>query len=310
MSSICPYLGLIDDPKTRTNYPSEFNACYAIDPPVQITQDYQRNRCMRDPHVDCPGFISGWEGGVPGAIRVAPPLTKRVFRSKWIWLGLAAIVVLFLIFRFTGIISGVNLPFLNEFEIGSLLSISKQTRTPTSDGLQTNTLIPSPSSTLKAVLRTDTPEPTASATPLGSNTPTRTPRPTRTRTPTRYSFIWNTPTRTPNPRTQTAAPSSTASATRTPTPTITRTATLTPTRTVTRTPTQTRTPSKTITLTPTETRTRTITPTITNTSTVTNTPTETMTPTNTSTPTPTDTLEFRPTSTTTPTHTATTEEAP
>jgi hypothetical protein len=240
MSSICPHLGLVNDPDTKTNYPSELNYCHAIDPPVRIAQDYQRSRCLREPHRDCPGFINGWASGIPKAVKASDPTTQKVFLNKWVLIGIAGLLALVLLFGFTGWIPGFSFPFFGSSEQEEVSAIPTQTVTPT-----------------RFISRTSTPEPTLTHTLVPSPTETerRTSRPTLTRTripsrtPTSTRGVVLVASNTPNIPPVVIPPivirSATPTATETEIPTATRTRTATVTQTPTKTATPTRTPTQT-----------------------------------------------------------------
>ena len=198
MTQTCPYLGLIDDPNTSANFPSSINACHAVKPPFVVDLDYQRSRCLRETHQDCPGFITGWEGGVPKTIRQSNKFVSKTIPKKFIWIPLAAVLVAILIIGFTGLIPGFSFPFINSKEQESEPIIPTRTITPTT--LSTLTPTPQPSSNLNqlsttvegtilisdssTLTETITPTPTSTATETINPTPTPTLLPWYTLTPT------------------------------------------------------------------------------------------------------------------------------
>ena len=96
--SICPYLGLIDDPKTTTMYPTSDHACYRTSPPTSIILHYQHSCCLDASHVACPGFTDGWKDGFPKRLRSQKPVRVKSFFPSWtLFLGLGAIVVILVV---------------------------------------------------------------------------------------------------------------------------------------------------------------------------------------------------------------------
>ncbi|MFN2305285.1 MAG: hypothetical protein ACK2TV_16265, partial [Anaerolineales bacterium] len=232
MSSICPHLGLADDPNTKTNYPSELNYCHAIDPPVRIALDYQRSRCLREPYHDCPGFVNGWAAGIPKGVKVAAPVSQRISLNKWVLIGIAGLLALVLLFGFTGWIPGFSFPFFGNSSNQEDTVVATQTPTLTQVVINTITSRPALVDTLEAS-PTETEERTSTPTRTRTKFVTRTPTATRTR---RLVFVAsNTPNIPPIVIPPIVIPSAT------PSPTDTQI----PTRTFTLRPTNTQTPTKT-----------------------------------------------------------------
>jgi len=287
----CPYLGLIDDPKTNANFPSSANACHAVSPQFIVDLDYQRSRCLRETHQDCPGFITGWESGIPKSIRYsgALPTEQKFFSKKWVWIAIASISAIVLIIGFSGWIPGFSFPFNINRTPDHSASLSLQKATHTLSVENTDTITPISEETIDE-------SGTASTDAVASSTSTRTKILTRTKTTTPTST--STPTLTPT-RFQAFFPTNTLRPTSvitpivsTPKPSATITSSLTPTKSTTSTATITRTPTTTRTATTTKTITRT--PITIPTSTSTPTITHTVTPTETTTPTPTETETLPP----------------
>ena len=56
--SLCPFVGLYDDPQSLTSYPSSINACHLFNPPKQIRQKHQKEYCLTAVYVDCKVYQS------------------------------------------------------------------------------------------------------------------------------------------------------------------------------------------------------------------------------------------------------------
>ena len=294
MANTCPYLGLLDDPNTSANFPSSVNACHALHPPFAVTLAYQSHRCLSDNHTDCPGFITGWEGGVPKSIRQSRSVISKFGARKLFFAALTVIILSILILGFAGLIPGLSLPFTETQEQETPAVIVTRTKTPSPSH--------SPSSTFQIVIIEDTNTPTSSPTITISPSSTITSTITQTATITHTATITNTATntflplwtqtatQTPRPNNPTSPPPTQVnpSSTSTITPSATSSETPTPTldkteryktnisiihtkQALSQTPTLSATPSPSIT----------ITQTTTNTGTVTQTPTSTATPTST-----------------------------
>mgnify|MGYP001291702291 CR=1 FL=1 len=80
----CPYLGLIDDPTTLKDYPSEDNACHRVKKPVRILLEYQNSHCLCDTYRECPGYIDGWEDGFPVELRAGFDPSKLNLSHKFL----------------------------------------------------------------------------------------------------------------------------------------------------------------------------------------------------------------------------------
>jgi len=169
---ICPYLGLIDDPKTSVSYPFEANACYRGKKPTRVALSHQRGYCLCDEHIACPGYLNGWVNGFPDSLKAFPPTYKRVLQNKWVWAALALVLLISVYFIFNQQINalGVNL----GRAVSSAFTGPASTATTQFTSVPTRTLVPP--------TRTASPPPTATAT--STTAPTNTPVPTRTPAPT------------------------------------------------------------------------------------------------------------------------------
>jgi hypothetical protein len=55
--SVCPYLGLRDDPTTSAVFPSERNYCHRVGAPAAILETHQEAYCLSSNHQACPLFV-------------------------------------------------------------------------------------------------------------------------------------------------------------------------------------------------------------------------------------------------------------
>ncbi len=207
-TSICPYLGLQDDPATNAAFPSERNACQRTRPASALDMDYQQRVCLSSLHGDCPLFQDASLNSLPVEAR---PLPGPVRPGRG---GL--ILILCLLLLAAGLVGAAAWLGIRPFDSSRMVTAAIP---GTATGTQTPTTTPSlePTSTLTF---TPIPSPTSILTRpptlTHTSTPSRTPTPTKTFTPTR------TPTHTPTP-TLTRTPSPTATV-----PTDIPTATLLP----------------------------------------------------------------------------------
>jgi len=168
-NNVCPYLGLIDDPRTRVPYPDDANACHNIEPPVLLAFDHQRITCLQAPHKACPGYINGWKDGVPRSVRRRKSIISPTLREGMAWLLLAIPVIILLWVVLTGRLSFPAID-IRPSTGGTPTAVPFFTRTPTETFTPTEALIQANELTETI---TPTSEPgTPTATPLP---PTRTP---------------------------------------------------------------------------------------------------------------------------------------
>jgi hypothetical protein len=174
MDAICPYLGLIDDPKTSTVFPDGCNACQRAKPPKPIVLSHQRNVCLTDKHTECEGFVNGWTKGFPRKLHNKACRRRRgYFRSiykrpsvAWsIAIGLLILlVILGVVFAVTNL-----LPPPVSTPIGDLTKDLMATEIARAAAAM-QTLTPALTNTSTTV-----PEPSKTSTP--HMTPTQTPGP-------------------------------------------------------------------------------------------------------------------------------------
>jgi LysM repeat protein len=172
MDAICPYLGLIDDPKTSTVFADSCNACQRADPPKPIVLTHQRNFCLTDKHTECEGFVNGWKKGFPRSLHNKACRRRRgYFRSIYrkpsvVWSIAIGLLILLVIF-------GVY------FAITTLQPA--QVATPTSD--LANDLMATETARAAGAMHTPTPALTITSTPVPEPSESPTPHLMQTQTP-------------------------------------------------------------------------------------------------------------------------------
>jgi len=190
----CPYLGLIDDPKTNTAFPYVGNACHRIKSPVNVALAYQEDCCLKAAHTQCPGYIHGWENGFPKSLRGSSPGGMRSFWKRWYWLVLVGLIILFLGASYTGFFPWSNLNFMTNVNgwlnpTATPFATMPPTRTATSTLTLTSTMEP-----------TFTTSPTDTPTITQTSTETQTPTETSTATRTKRPYVAPTNTAPPAPQ--------------------------------------------------------------------------------------------------------------
>lgn len=163
MEPMCPYVGMIDDPKTSTVFPDNCNACHRADPPRAVVLEHQRIYCLTDRHTECEGYINGWENGFPRSLRNKNCRShKGTLRRKPALVWAIALAVLGLL-----VLLGVFVVYPN---LDQIAIFSSQTETPVE------------------VIQASATDQDIASTPTSTNTPTveptQTPPPTPTPTPT------------------------------------------------------------------------------------------------------------------------------
>jgi LysM repeat protein len=83
-SSICPYLGLRDDPSTVLDFPSEGNFCHRAQSVPAVGREYQRAVCLSADHVTCPLFLGAGEEALPAAFTAPQPRSPQPARLLWV----------------------------------------------------------------------------------------------------------------------------------------------------------------------------------------------------------------------------------
>lgn len=269
----CPHLGMIDDPSTSFEFPSELNLCSLSKPSYIPSLSQQRKVCLSKNYACCPLILDPKIKKLPKYLRIEektkPPL-------KNVKLGL---FIFFFIIVATGIFLLVNNPNSPKY-ISSFLKIKTES-TPFLSFFTATSQIPTETNTYTLTI-SFSPTYTITLTKTSENSPFQVPgeklTETFTLTPseTFTNTITFTLTSTSRYWTITSTFTPTQVATQRPSKTFTPTPTFTPTYTNTITPT--------FTMTSTRTNTMTSTPTLTATNT--STPTNTATPTSTKTPAP------------------------
>jgi hypothetical protein len=174
---ICPYLNLIDDPKTNKDFPYEGNACYRAKKPARVALPYQRHYCLSDEHINCPGYINGWVNGFPDSLKAHPAFFKSVLRNKWVWATLALLLLISVYIIFNQQINAMGSNWRNavasRFTRPTATATEQFTPIPTSTPVpptQTESLLVTTTST-STITVTDTPSPTLTST--ATETPTQ-----------------------------------------------------------------------------------------------------------------------------------------
>jgi hypothetical protein len=178
--TMCPHIGLEDDPATLLGYPSVWNYCHRAKPIAVAGLDHQRMYCLSAAHATCPLFLKPEGSRMPAELQSQD--VRPVRRNRELWRTVSALVVLAVLVAvvvWQGIARGffflpsqpgesTSTPTLTE--LPALTSEANLTMTPTggdtSTGLgptlvPTNTPLPTP--TTQPVLNL------ALETPLGLN---------------------------------------------------------------------------------------------------------------------------------------------
>lgn len=174
---ICPYLGLTDDPNTNTAFPYEDNACHRIKRPINVRLSHQRDFCLADEHISCPGYVDGWVNGFPDSIKAHPPIYKSILKNKRVWAALTVVILFTIYIIFNQQINAIGSHW-GEF-VASRFSRPTATGTDISTPNPTKTLIPptqmesiqSTAVGTSTFTVTDTPAPTLTST--ATETPTQ-----------------------------------------------------------------------------------------------------------------------------------------
>jgi len=78
--SICPYIGLKDDPTTSLHFPSQGNFCHHAKPISGIKAAHQENYCLTASHVRCPVYQAAVPIRFPAAI--ASPGSRDIVSTR------------------------------------------------------------------------------------------------------------------------------------------------------------------------------------------------------------------------------------
>ena len=174
---ICPYLGLIDDPNTNAAFPYEDHACHRAKRPVKVALSHQRDFCLTDEHISCPGYEKGWVNGFPDSLRAKPLIYKSLLKNKWVWAALA-VVLLFAVYilynqQINAIGTNLGNAVASRFSEPTATATDQPTPIPSSTPVlptQTESIQPTTDGTTTITV-TDTPVPTLTAT--ATETPTQ-----------------------------------------------------------------------------------------------------------------------------------------
>ena len=177
MDEICPYLGMIDDPKTSTIFPDNCNACYRTDPPKPVVLTHQRSICLVSDHKMCEGFTESWRNGFPASLHNKNCRKTGGLLRKWrgklppMWIIAGVILSFLVILGVFFAVSNLGPAPVSTLEGGITFSGVFATETElVTAARQTQTATP----TMTAA-STDIPE--QSSTPTPNFTPTQTPGP-------------------------------------------------------------------------------------------------------------------------------------
>ncbi|MFH1905819.1 MAG: LysM domain-containing protein [Chloroflexota bacterium] len=165
--TMCPHIGLKDDPATSLGYPSAWNYCHRAKPIAVAGLDHQRTYCLSAAHATCPLFLKPESSPMPAELQSQD--VRPVRRNRALWRTVSALVVLAVLVAVV-VWQGIARGFF---------SLPSQPGESTS----TPTLTELPASPSEANL---TLTPTGGATPTGLGptlVPTKTPLPTPTTQP-------------------------------------------------------------------------------------------------------------------------------
>lgn len=132
--TICPYLGLVDDPETTISYPSISNYCHRSKPAGIIVFDHQQQYCLDERHTSCPVFQREKPGPLPKEIRVRQPGITETHP----WLPVAALLSIIALGIALSMIFGI-------IKLPSLFGVEEQianTKLPPTAPIPTSTNIP------------------------------------------------------------------------------------------------------------------------------------------------------------------------
>ncbi len=169
----CPYLGLLDDKDTSTDFPSELNYCHRSKPIALPSFMQQRKVCLATSYSECPFFSDSKLKRLPKNLRIphSNPNKKRLIILLSL-IGLIALLIAFIIIGWSngGFRAKVQSFFVKAPTPGIPLVIFQ-------GGTSTHTVTPTQTAT-DAIIPPRTPQPTEA---MGvASTATFTPIPTDT----------------------------------------------------------------------------------------------------------------------------------
>jgi len=178
--TMCPHIGLEDDPATSLGYPSAWNCCHRAKPIAVAGLDHQRAYCLTAKHTICPLFLEPEGSPMPAELQAQDIRPGRNNRALWRTVAaLVVLVALVAVVVWQGIARGffflpsqpgtsTSTPTLTE--LPALPSEATFTLTPTGGATPTGlgpTLVPTktplPSPTMQPILKL------ALESPLGLN---------------------------------------------------------------------------------------------------------------------------------------------
>lgn len=176
----CPHLGLIDDPATRSLYPSVQGCCFYVEPAETVALDHQQSFCLTAQHVACPVFQQKQPATMPSELRGPVLALNGNGRPVWVkWF--AALALLLLLGGVIWLASGSATNEVVATQEPPLAAVAAATNTPTAvppTATPTNTppSTPTPTATSEPTpTMTPSPQATATATPTPSATPIQFP---------------------------------------------------------------------------------------------------------------------------------------
>jgi|GEM_PF-851952 hypothetical protein len=87
--TICPYLGLKDDPGTSFAYPNPANLCFHCRVPAAPLLEHQGACCLAETHPACPVFGREPQQPFPSNLRFGGGEFRSARRTPWRWIALA-----------------------------------------------------------------------------------------------------------------------------------------------------------------------------------------------------------------------------
>lgn len=195
--SICPYLGMKNDPTSHMAFPAAFNYCHFCDPSAAVNLKHQGEYCLDQNYTNCEVYISGEGQRLPKSIRMKSASRAGAKQAPLLWIIIIGVILAGAIFW--ALRAGIKI-------IPSVPTPQPAQQTPTLpvDQIvaQTITAISAMETSQYMLSQTPTLEPdslTPSLTLTVTPFPTLTDTPTSTSTETPTSTITRTPSITPTP---------------------------------------------------------------------------------------------------------------
>ncbi|MBW6465128.1 MAG: LysM peptidoglycan-binding domain-containing protein [Brevefilum sp.] len=89
----CPYIGLLGDAVTFSDFPAQMNACHHVDPVSTPDLYHQRSFCLSPAFVDCPIYQNDHGIRMPKAIQFRSRTLAKKKKEFLIYIGLGVIVL-------------------------------------------------------------------------------------------------------------------------------------------------------------------------------------------------------------------------